>query len=67
MLFARPFFILGLAIIVLLGSTTPSRMGGLREPLAQRLIAPPACEQQVAQEMDFGLERRKGSRRRARC
>lgn len=67
MLFARPLILLCLALVAFLGSTTPSRMGGFREPLARRLSVPPACGQQVAQEQDFGVLRWKGSRRKARC
>ena len=67
MFFGRPLFILALALIALLGSIKPSHLGGFREPLARRLTPPPACEQQWVQELDFGVMRWKGSRRKPRC
>ena len=67
MLIARPFLLLAIALLASAVNLFPSQFGGFREPLARRFTPVPTCDQQVSVDMDFGQERWRGSRRRARC
>ena len=67
MLIARPLSLLLLALLACAADLYPSQLGGFREPVSKRLGPTAICEQQVAVELDYGLMRKPGSRRRARC
>ena len=67
MLIARPLSLLLLALLACAANLYPSQLGGFREPLSKRLAPTVTCEQQVSVELDYGLMRKHGSQRRARC
>ena len=67
MLIARPRSLLLLALLVCAANLYPSQFGGFRQPLSKRLAPTVTCEKQVSVGLDYGLMRKLGSKRRARC